>query len=304
MINFKAAACEDKDFYLKFFKDPTERGCEYNFANLILWGQQNIAEAGDCLVRLSYYGGHISYAFPIGSKDKTQALEMIIKDAIARGIPCNFFGVYEEDKKLLETLYPQKFKFTAARDSYDYVYDINALAELSGRKLHAKRNHINRFKETHPDYTTEIITEENIHLVKELAENWYKEKLSVNPTADFDMEQIAIDRAIRNFRKLQMEGLLLRIGNEAVAFTMASPMSIEMWDVNFEKAKAGFESAYPVINNEFAKHLREKHPEVLYLDREEDMGIEGLRKAKESYRPHHLIEKYMAQPAEDCDENS
>lgn len=303
MIDFKPAKPTDMDLYNSFLSPSTKRGCEYNFANLILWGQQNIAVIGDCLVRLSYYGGHISYAFPIGCKDKEQALSTIINDAKNRGIPCNFFGVYEDDKNLLESLYPDKFRFIAARDSYDYVYDINDLADLSGRKFHAKRNHINRFKETYPDYTTEVITKDNIHLTKELAECWYKEKLAANPTSDFDMEQIALDRAIRFYEELKMEGILLKLNGEVLAFTMASRMSADMWDVNFEKAKAGFESAYPVINNEFAKHIRDKYPETKFLDREEDMGIEGLRKAKESYRPHHLVEKYAAKAQEDCDED-
>ena len=303
MIDFKPVKYTDVDLYNSFFKDSASRGCEYNFTNLVLWGQQNIAVIRDCLVRLSYYGGHISYAFPVGCKDKKHTLDTIINDAKERGIPCNFFGVYEDDKALLENLYPHKFRFIAARDSYDYVYDINSLADLGGRKLHQKRNHINRFKENYPDYTTEVITKDNIHLAKELAESWYKEKLAVNPTSDFDMEQIALDRAISFFDELKMEGLLLKLNGEVLAFTMASRMNNIMWDVNFEKAKAGFENAYPVINNEFAKYIRAKHPETKFLDREEDMGIEGLRKAKESYRPHHLIEKYTVVPLEDCNEN-
>ena len=302
MIDFKPANPQQKDYYNSFFTDATERGCEYNFANLILWGQQNIAQIGDCLVRLSYYDGHIAYAFPIGCNNKKEALEEIFKDASRRKIPCNFMGVYENDKTLLEKLYPDKFKFIPARDSYDYVYDINDLADLPGRKFHAKRNHINRFKETFPEYTKEIITKENIHLAKELAKNWYKDKLAVKPTSDFDMEQIALDRAITHFDELSMEGLLLKSEDKVIAFTMASRMSNDTFDVNFEKAKAGFEGAYPVINNEFAKHLKAKYPEIKFLNREEDMGIDGLRKAKESYRPHHLVEKYTAVPAEDKDE--
>ena len=303
MIDFKPADITQKDLYNSFFKDSIERGCEYNFANLVLWGQQNIAQIGDTTVRLSYYGGTISYAFPVGDKDKETALAEIMKDALARDIPCSFFGVYEDDKALLEKLYPQKFRYTLNRDSFDYIYDINHLSDLAGRKYHSKRNHISKFRQSFPDYKIEVITKDNIHLAKELAANWYSEKLKANPTADYDMEQIALDRAIRLYDALELEGILLKYNNEVLAFTMASRMNDTTWDIHFEKTKTGFESSYPVINNEFAKYLRDKYPDAKYLNREEDMGIEGLRKAKESYKPHHLVEKYSALPAEVKDGN-
>ena len=299
MINFEPARISQREYYNNFLSTSKERGCEYNFANMILWGQQNIAEVENCLVRLSYYSGHISYSFPIGNGNKEKAILEIIKDAKDRKIPCKFFGVYEDDKALLESLHPDKFSFELSRDSFDYIYDINDLADLSGRNFHAKRNHINRFKENFPDYTTKIITKDNIHFAKELAAEWYKDRLQKNPTSDFDMEQIALDRTLRFFDTLFMEGLYLICKGEVLAFTMASRMNKTTFDVHFEKAKAGFESAYPVINNEFAKYLRNKYPDAEFLDREEDMGLEGLRKAKLSYNPHHLVEKYSAFPAED-----
>ena len=108
------------------------------------------------------------------------------------------------------------------------------------------------------------------------------------------MEQIALDRVFRHYYELGMEGMLLLFQGEVLAFTMASRMNENTFDVHF---------AYPVINNEFAKYLKEKYPDIKFLDREEDMGIEGLRKAKLSYNPHHLIEKYSVFPLEAEDEN-
>lgn len=304
MINFKAVSAEDKELYNSFASHIAHRGCEYNFANLVLWGQQNIAVIHNNLVRLSYYGGHISYAFPIGDGDKKRTLNEIMLDAKERGIPCVFMGVYEEDKLILEKLYPQKFHFEKSRDSFDYIYNINDLCDLAGRKYHSKRNHISRFKEAYPDFSTEVITGDNLHIVKELAEEWYKTKLCINPTSDFDMEQIALHRAMDNYDALELEGIFLKVSGKYVAFTIASRMTADTFDINFEKAKTGFEGAYPVINNEFAKYLRDKFPEVKFLDREEDMGIEGLRKAKESYKPLYLTEKHLAVPMEVYNENS
>ncbi len=298
MIDFKQATPQDKEFYLSFFSDKRERGCEYTFANLVMWGQQNIAVVENHLVRLSYYGGHISYAFPVGSGDKKAVLDAIMQDAKERNIPCIFMGVYAENKDILQNLYPDKFRFMEARDSFDYIYDINDLCDLAGRKYHSKRNHLHRFRDTVPGYSTETITTENIGLVKDFAADWYKEKLSVNPISDYDMEQIALHKALINFESLSLEGLLLKNEDEILGFTMGSRISEDTFDVHFEKASDNIQGAYAAINNEFAKYLKANHPELLFLNREEDMGLEGLRKAKESYRPHHLIQKFMAFPLE------
>lgn len=302
MIDFKPADVNQKESYNSFYADKKERGCEHTFANLILWGQQNIAESQGCLVRLSYYGGHIAYAFPVGAGNKEKAVAQLLNDATERGIPCVFMGVYEEDKALLESAFPNKFRFDYARDSFDYIYDINDLCDLAGRKYHQKRNHLHRFKEYYPQYKVQLLTKENIYLAQNFAAQWYKEKLSLNPVSDFDMEQIALDRAFRYFDELELEGMLLINETEVLAFTIGSRISTTTFDVHFEKAKDNVQGAYAAINNEFSKHLRDKFPELLFLNREEDMGIEGLRKAKESYRPHHLIEKYMAFPMEASDE--
>lgn len=302
MIDFLPANISHKEFYRKFFTDNRERGCEYSFSNLILWGQQNIAEIEGCLVRLSYYGGHIAYAFPIGNGNKEKALNAVICDAEERGIPCVFMGVYEEDKALLESLFEGRFRFKESRDSFDYVYDINDLCDLSGRKFHSKRNHLHRFKEACPDFFTEEISQENKALILDFASAWYKEKLSENPVSDFDMEQIAISRAIKNYEALGMEGILLKCGEKILGFTMGSRLDENTFDIHFEKASDKIQGIYAAVNNLFANHLRDKYPSLRFLNREEDMGIEGLRRAKESYRPHHLVEKYLAFPTEASDE--
>lgn len=294
MIDFRPVSVNDKDLYNKFKYFTKDRGCECTFANLILWGEQSIAVYDNILLRFSYYDGHYSYAFPIGDGDKKSAIEAIIEDAKERNIPCTFFGVYKDDVAFLENLFPEKFAFIKSRDSFDYVYDINSLADLKGRKYHSKRNHLHRFREAHPNYTTEPLSQSNLHLAKELAEKWYTEKLAENPDSDFSMERVAIKRAFENYQTLKMEGLLLKSGDTVLAFTMGSRMSDDTFDVHFEKAVSDAATAYVVINFEFANYIRDKYPEVKYLDREEDMGLWGLRKAKESYRPAYLTEKYKA----------
>lgn len=292
MIDFKSINIHHKELYSKYLSYTDNRGCEYTFANLIMWGDQKIAELDDILLRLSFYEGHYSYAFPIGKGNKAKALEAIMQDAKERGIPLSFFGVYKKDAELLEKLYPEKFAFIKARDGFDYVYDINALSDLAGRKYHSKRNHLHRFKERFPDYTCTPLDNVNLHLAKNLADKWYEEKLKDNPESDYSLEQTALERAFENYTDLNMEGLLLEHKGEILAFSMGSKMNNNTFDVHFEKAITP--NAYVAINKEFASYLRNKYPEIAYLDREEDMGLAGLRKAKESYRPVKLTEKYRA----------
>lgn len=97
-----------------------------------------------------------------------------------------------------------------------------------------------------------------------------------------------------------MEGLLLKSGGQALAMTLGSRLNANTFDVHFEKALDIADGAYAAINNGFAKYLREKYPDICFLNREDDLGLEGLRKAKLSYCPHHMVEKSWACLLEDC----
>ena len=113
------------------------------------------------------------------------------------------------------------------------------------------------------------------------------------------MEEIAIERALRDREVLGLEGLTVTDGDRILAMTIGSRLSHDTFDIHFEKARADVQGAYAAVNCEFARYLREKYPEVKFLDREEDMGLEGLRRAKRSYYPHHMVEKYWAHLLED-----
>lgn len=299
MIDFKPITIENKETYESFLLDGNERGCGFSFANLYLWGRQNAAVLHNHLVLFSHFNCRSVYPYPVGTGDKKPVLDAIIADAKERNIPCRLIGLREEDKELLNELYPGKFRIHSDRDSQDYVYDINALADLSGRKYHSKKNHYNRFRETYPDYKTEPLSESNLSAVKQLVEDWYKIRLKEAPESDFQMEHAALTKALCHFKELEMEGLVLRNETDIFAVTLGSRANHNTFDVHFEKARGGIDGAYTAINCEFAKYIREKYPEVQFLNREEDMGIEGLRKAKLSYRPHHMIVKDWACLLED-----
>jgi len=291
-IDFKPITPADKDAYEAcLFADAT-RGCEVSFANLCLWGEQGIAYIDGLAVILARYGKHTVYHFPVGAGDKAGAVSAILADASARGIRLCLSGVLPEEKAWLEGRYPDALRFTADEGSFDYVYETEALATLSGKKYHAKRTHLNRFKEAYPDYRVLPVTEAQLPLVREMAERWYAEREGQGTDSDFAMEKTALSRALAQFKALSLDGLMLFDGDTLLAFTMGSRLSRDTLDIHFEKALVG--GAYTAINYEFARYIREKHPDIRFLDREEDMGIEGLRRAKRSYHPHHTLTKYRA----------
>lgn len=299
MIDFKPVVIEDKPIYEKYLFDGSERGCEYTFANIYLWGRQQATVLYDHMVRFSQFNRRSVYPYPVGQGDKKPVLDAIIADAKERGIPCRLTGLYASEKQVLEELYPGMFRFHCDRDSYDYVYDINNLADLPGSKYHKKRNHFNRFRDTYPNYTVTPITSDNLSLAIQMAENWYETKLAENPDGDFHMERVALNRALKHFEELEMEGLLLLNEGKVLAFTLGSRMSQDTFDVHFEKAPGDVNGAYAAVNCEFARYIRDKYPEIQFLNREEDMGIEGLRIAKQRYYPHHMVEKCWACLLED-----
>ena len=238
----------------------------------------------------------------MGQGDIRPVLEAIIQDARARDIPCCITGLSKENIETLERLYPGRFRFMCDRSGFDYVYNIDDLADLKGRKFQKKRNHLNRFRSLYPAWRTEALTPANMDAVREMAAKWYEARLAHDPQADFHLEQRALRRALDRFEALGLEGLVLYDGDRVIAFTMASQLSADTMDVHFEKALEDVDGAYPAINQAFAQHLRDRHLTIRYLDREEDMGIEGLRKAKLSYCPDHLTEKYWARLWEESDE--
>lgn len=161
------------------------------------------------------------------------------------------------------------------------------LINLSGRKFHAKRNHISKFKNSYPDYRFEEITNSN-------KEDAYKVMLDWCAENEIDIEHYeeknAIREALDNMEEFKMHGGIVYVKDKAVAMTLGCEISPIAFDICFEKALREYDGIYAVINNEFAKTLSS----YKYINREEDMGIEGLKKSKLSYNPIILIARYNA----------
>lgn len=300
MIDFRTPQLADKGWMDQLLRRSDYRGCEYNFTNLYTWKdayRHQVAQADNFLLVRLCGGLGCSYLYPAGSGDRAAIINALRADAEAQGQPLRLVCIPKAQTEELETLFPGQFRFEADRDGWDYLYEIDRLADLGGKKLHGKRNHINRFLENNPSWVYEPITPDTLAECLEMDKEWYRRSMIREGAAeerDLGDEGRALRLAIDHYHELGLEGGLIRVYGEVVAFTMGDMLSSDTYDVHFEKAYGELQGAYTIINREFARWVREHHPNVRYLNREDDMGVEGLRKAKESYYPDLMVEKYSA----------
>ena len=236
-------------------------------------------------------GGKLSFSYPVGSGPLQPAIQMMEQLAACQGQPLVLKAVTAPQRQKLEEEMPGFFTFCESRDSEDYMYEVEKLASLSGKKLQAKRNHCNRFEQDHPDFKTEIVTPENLQRCRAMVSTWYEVH---EWNEQIEQEKTAIARAFDHFEASHMDGLMLIDAGEVIAFSMGARMNELYYDVCFEKAYSAINGAYAMINREFSRMIAQKYPELQFLNREDDMGEPGLRKAKESYQPTCLLEKYNA----------
>ena len=299
MIEFKRLKLSQKDAYDQILLACPGRSCEYSFANMYLWGRQETVFFPDCVGFFSHFHGKSIYPYPMGNGDRKAVLEAVIRDARERGIPCRISSMTKAEAEELEAWFPGRFLIRTDRDGFDYVYAIDDLADLKGRKFQKKRNHLNRFRAEHPEAVCVPLDGEHLGPARDMVDSWFRQRIAEDPHGEYLLEQVAISRAFQHFKALEMEGLMLLDGGEVLAVTLGSRLSKDTIDVHFEKAREDVEGAYAAINCEFARYLRDKYPEIKFLNREDDMGLEGLRRAKLSYQPHHFEEKYWACRMED-----
>ena len=300
MIDFRTPQPSDKAWVDALLAQADYRGCDYNFTNLFVWSRaygQEIAQVNGFLVTHLCGRMGCSYMYPAGSGDLAAAIDILAREADERRQPLRLVCLTTRQMEELDRLMPGRFAYEADRDGFDYLYDIDRLADLTGKKLHAKRNHINRFMDNNPSWVYEEITPQTLPECLEMDKEWYRRSMVREGAAeerDLGDEGIALRTAMDHYHALGLEGGLIRVYGEVVAFTMGDMLSSDTYDVHFEKAYGELQGAYAMINREFARWVRAKHPNVRYLNREDDMGVEGLRKAKESYYPDRMVEKYAA----------
>ncbi|NMA83200.1 MAG: DUF2156 domain-containing protein [Epulopiscium sp.] len=296
MINFKKIEITDKKWIDPLIMASDLSGCHQNFTNLLIWAKVHhtrVAQIDNYLVvKTGAEFNNQGYFYPAGSGDIKPVLEKMKADAKADNHPFILNGVSPENIKVLDKLYPGKFKYEEIRGNFDYVYLLDKMVSLSGKKLSAKRNHNNSFKKNH-SWSFELITEENLDECWQMNEEWCKEA-GCHEDPDLKKEACASRQSFKYFVELELEGGLLRSNGKIIAYTMGERLNSDTYVIHIEKAFRGIQGAYSMINREFAAIVQERYPDIVYINREEDMDEEGLRKAKMSYYPDKMEEKYIA----------
>lgn len=288
-LNFRPLELSDREWVNRLLAESDFKGCLYTFGNNYVW--QDVYNAEICrygdfylLKNTDHSDGQPRFLYPAGNGDVRMLVSALREYCRGLDVPL-LMTANRECTEFLRSAYPD-ISAEADRDGFDYVYESCDLAELRGKKYHAKRNHLNRFYEN--DWSFEPITQDNIPECRSVLEQW----LSSNDTADADKltEAEVVRKSLDAYWQLGYEGGLLRVGGKPQAFTFGERSAADTFVVHVEKALLEYQGAYTAVNCEFAKTLTERYR---YINREEDAGSEGLRKAKLSYHPAFLEEKYL-----------
>lgn len=239
-------------------------------------------------------GGKLDQPFllpPFASKDAKfmDGIEIAKEWYKEHNIPFVMRGVSAQAKTLLENLLPDQFSFEPDRDNFEYIYKTEDLINLAGKKFRQKKNHLNQFRMQNTNYEYVPITEDIMPLCRETAAAWLENHEDKEDGADDEL--VAINTLFDHWDELGLVGGAIKMYGRVEAFSIGELLNEQMALIHIEKANPNVRGLYQAINNEFIRHC---FGDTIFINREEDMGIPGLRQAKESYNPDHFAEKYAA----------
>jgi hypothetical protein len=290
---FQPVDIQHRPMMLPFLRKHSQT-CDRTFTNQFCWQRHyhtQWAEANGWLVVRAHINGERRAAYiPFSQKDNpnySEIIPLLEEDAKSNDQTLTLMGLSEEECKLLQQQYPNDFVFDSNRDFADYIYRAEDLRTLKGRKYAQKRNHVNKFKSLY-SFHYEPITRENIADCLHLEEEWIAQH---NQDESALAEYHTIQLAFQHFEVLELLGGALYVDNQIVAFTYGSPANDHVFCTHVEKGDLRYEGIYQMINHQFAQHIPEQY---IYINREEDLGMPGLRKSKLSYEPAYLAYKTTA----------
>lgn len=300
MLQLNDITLDKKEYLNRFLHRGKSRNSEFSFAYLYTWRKSydvKYAVFDDMLCILpKHYGVSRCASFPLGYenpdgsfRDTKPFIEEIIKYFKSVGEEPIIHLYDENSMKLLVKEFPDRFIITENRNNFDYVYKTEDLINLSGKRYHSKKNHINKFKRLYPDWEYCKLTAKDRDECLALFDRWQDGK-------DLDPESIAEEReALCEFLEtpdlLGCSGGGLRVDGRLAAFSFGEQLGQDTALIHFEHISPEYDGAFPMINQQF---LTNEWNNLTYVNREEDMGIPGMRKAKESYHPIFMIKKYAA----------
>ncbi|HYA02376.1 MAG TPA: phosphatidylglycerol lysyltransferase domain-containing protein [Syntrophobacteria bacterium] len=287
--DFKPLALDDREYISAMFSNYPPVTSELTFTNLFIWRdhyQFGWSMAGDALLIAGATPPGKPFALPpVGDDDLAPAFRLLLEH----------LGKLAEVPEIHRVPEPLVRRYAASlaleaedsRAQSDYVYRTESLITLSGRKYHGKRNHINQFRSAYA-YRYEPLTPRLIEACLELQEEWCRLRECTDNPALLSEER-AVHEALRQYFQLGLTGAAIVVNARVVAFSLGEPLNPETAVIHVEKANPQFPGSYAVMNQEFCRHAWSK---FTYLNREQDLGDQGLRQAKLSYYPDHLISKF------------
>ncbi|MGN0667342.1 MAG: DUF2156 domain-containing protein [Huintestinicola sp.] len=290
MLDFSVISLSDKPWIDDLLARSDFRSCEYCFANNFAWQryyQTKITRYKDFYISCTERSG-LTFTFPAGAGDYGDVLREMQKYSESKGQRLCVTSVLPDQMSIFTEVFGgDSFEYTTDEADWDYVYNVSDLVELSGKKYHGKRNHLKKINNY--DWDFRLITEADFDDCITFAARSYTDGDKYDDESAV-AEQYAINLFFNHYNELGLKGGILRINGETAAFTLGERINSDTLGVHIEKARGDIEGAYPAINNMFLKAETEKGG-YLYVNREEDLGIEGLRRAKRSYYPAFMIEK-------------
>ena len=287
-LSFHQLTLSDREAVQAVTLNAGRRNCNYTFANLVgwqFWYYTEVCVLDDAVVLRYTFEGDRAYMVCTAKDISKELLDALLDDSqgnlVLIGLEDNQVAQLQTSNSKLQT------KIEQVRNQYDYIYRRADLATLQGGHLQAKRNHVHRFRAAHPDFEYRPLTPELFDECRRLTEIWQEEKnQNENEKETIDAEHRVMETIFSNWEALGMIGGCIFVDGQMVAFTYGAAVTNDTIDVCVEKADRRIEGAFAIINQQFAEHLPEQ---FVYLNREEDMGIPGLRKAKLSYHPEILL---------------
>ncbi len=294
MIDFRPLTVEDFPVASRILKNSGIENCDHCFATMLVWSHRHnidISIQEETVFMRSFGIEHRWYLYPAGKMDKVKAIELILQDAAANNIKRSIYGIDRRGAEIISQHFSDKLNVTEDRDGSDYLYLATDLINLPGKNYQKKRNHVSRFLRENPSYKFIKMSAENIHLAKQFEMDWCA-RYDCGAGRDLSSEQKGIMALLDNFDKMDLMGAMIETDGKIVAMSIAAPINHRIVDVIVEKAYHDINGAYAIINRDFAANC---FAEFELIDREDDMGIENLRKAKMSYFPYEIRKKYLAQ---------
>ena len=291
VLNFHKLTIDDREAVQAVTLKAGHRNCNFTFANLVgwqFWFQTEVCILNDAVILRYNFHGQRAYMICMPGAPSCEMIKLLSDDC---GDNLTLLGLEDEWAQQLKRNACHKgidITITPLRNQYDYIYLRSNLESLSGGKLKAKRNHVNKFISEYPDFEYKELTPDLFDQCRKVVDKWQHSKEHDNPdyAQTIEAEQQVMENIFHHWERLDMIGGALFVSNKMVAFTYGSKVTDDTIDVCVEKADTEIDGVYSVINQQFAAHLPES---IIYINREEDMGLPGLRKAKLSYHPEILL---------------